>query len=166
MAAGCEQPMIFPLSNPTSRIEAIPADLLKWTDGRALIATGSPFDPVSYQGKDYPIAQCNNSYIFPGMGLGILAVGATRVTDAMFMGASEALSASSPALETPGGALLPSLSEIQGVSSRIALAVGLQAITDGVAGNLDEDQVRLRIEQMYWEPRYREMGWDAVTKYL
>jgi malate dehydrogenase (oxaloacetate-decarboxylating) len=166
MAAGCEQPMIFPLSNPTSRIEAIPADLLKWTDGRALIATGSPFDPVSYQGKDYPIAQCNNSYIFPGMGLGILAVGATRVTDAMFMGASEALSASSPALETSGGALLPSLSEIQGVSSRIALAVGLQAITDRVAGNLDEDQVRLRIEKMYWEPRYREMGWDAVTKYL
>jgi malate dehydrogenase (oxaloacetate-decarboxylating) len=97
------------------------------------------------------------------MGLGILAVGATRVTDAMFMAASEALSACSLALEIPDGALLPPLSKIQGVSSRIALAVGLQAIADGVAGRFGEDQVQLRIDQMYWEPRYREMSLDSVT---
>jgi len=92
MAANCERPMIFPMSNPTSRVEAIPEDLVRWTDGRAIVATGSPFKPVSYAGRDYAIAQSNNSYIFPGMGLGILAVKAGRVSDAMFMAASVALS--------------------------------------------------------------------------
>ncbi len=163
MAAYCEHPMIFPLSNPTSKIEAVPSDLLEWTDGRGLIATGSPFDPVLYNGKVYPIAQCNNSYIFPGMGLGILAVGATRVTDAMFMAASEALSACSPAIENIDSGLLPPLSEVHTVSSRIALAIALQAIAEGVADRLSENQVQMRINEMYWEPHYQAMSLNVAN---
>jgi malate dehydrogenase (oxaloacetate-decarboxylating) len=97
MVVGIERPVIFPLSNPTSRSEATPADLMKWTDGRALIGTGSPFAPVEWNGRKVPVDQTNNSYIFPGMGLGILAVSARRVTDTMFMAAAESLAALSPA---------------------------------------------------------------------
>jgi malate dehydrogenase (oxaloacetate-decarboxylating) len=146
--------MIFPMSNPTSRIEAIPEDIIRWTEGRALVATGSPFEPVTYQGREYPIAQSNNSYIFPGMGLGILAAGATRVSDDMFMAAAVALSESSPALTDPQGSLLPSLDDIRAVSCRIALAVARQAQAEGLADKTSDDELERRIEQTTWEPRY------------
>ena len=154
MASYASRPMIFPMSNPTSRIEAIPEDIIRWTDGRALVATGSPFEPVTYQGREYPIAQSNNSYIFPGMGLGILAAGATRVSDDMFMAAAVALSESSPALTDPQGSLLPSLDDIRAVSRRIAMAVARQAQAEGLADKTSDDELERRIEQTSWEPRY------------
>jgi malate dehydrogenase (oxaloacetate-decarboxylating) len=154
MAAYSEHPMIFPMSNPTSRAEAVPEDLIHWTDGKALIATGSPFDPVSYKGRSYPVAQSNNSYIFPGMGLGILAVGARRVSDDMFMAASLALSKCSPALADPQAALLPSLQGIRDVSRKIALAVARQAQQEGLATQISAAELEQRIDDTAWEPEY------------
>ena len=154
MASYASRPMIFPMSNPTSRIEAIPEDIIRWTEGRALVATGSPFEPVTYQDREYPIAQSNNSYIFPGMGLGILAAGATRVSDDMFMAAAVALSESSPALTDPQGSLLPSLDDIRAVSRRIAMAVARQAQAEGLADKTSDDELERRIEQTSWESRY------------
>lgn len=156
MAAYTEHPMIFPMSNPTSRAEAVPEDLIHWTDGKALIATGSPFDPVSYKGRSYPVAQSNNSYIFPGMGLGILAVGARRVSDDMFMAASVALSECSPALADPQAALLPSLEGIRDVSRKIALAVARQAQQEGLATQISAEELEQRIDDTAWEPEYSQ----------
>ena len=154
MAEYAAHPMIFPMSNPTSRAEAVPEDLIRWTDGRALIATGSPFDPVDYKGRRYPIAQSNNSYIFPGMGLGILAARARRVSDDMFMAASLALSECSPALKDPQAALLPSLDSIREVSRRIAVAVARQAQAEGLAERTTAAELQERIDATCWEPRY------------
>ena len=154
MAAAVERPVIFPLSNPTSRSEATPADLLKWTGGRALIGTGSPFAPVKWNGREIPIDQTNNSYIFPGMGLGILSVGARRVTDTMFMAAAKCLAELSPAGGNRSGRLLPPVSELRSVSFAVAKAVALQAINDGVADRLDEHTVESRVRANVWEPVY------------
>lgn len=154
MAANASRPMIFPMSNPTSRAEAVPEDLIRWTGGQALIATGSPFEPVNYKGKSYPIAQCNNSYIFPGLGLGILAVNARRVSDDMFMAASVALSECSPALTDPQAALLPSLEDIRDVSRRIAVVVARQAQAEGLAEQTTDDELEKRIDATFWEPEY------------
>ena len=154
MAAAVERPVIFPLSNPTSRSEATPADLLKWTDGRALIGTGSPFAPVRWNGREVPIDQTNNSYIFPGMGLGILSVGARRVTNTMFMAAARCLAELSPARRNRSGRLLPPVSELRPVSFAVAKAVALQAINDGVADQLDEHKVESRLRANVWEPAY------------
>src|SRR5260370_22657473 len=101
MARKVERPIIFPLSNPTDKSEAKPDDLIRWTNGRALVATGSPFPPVTYAGSQVPIAQCNNAYIFPGVGLGIVASRACRVTDTMMLAAARALGNNSPALKDP-----------------------------------------------------------------
>ena len=154
MASYTERPMIFPMSNPTSHAEAIPEDLIRWTDGRALIATGSPFAAVSYEGRDYLIAQSNNSYIFPGMGLGILAVNARRVSDGMLMAASVTLSECSPALSDPQGGLLPPLDDIRAVSRRIAFAVARQAQAEGLADAMTDDELERRIEDTFWVPEY------------
>ncbi|WP_417390897.1 NAD-dependent malic enzyme [Gimesia sp.] len=154
MASHVEHPVIFPLSNPTSRAEATPADLLKWTDGKAVIATGSPFDPVDHNGVTHTIAQCNNSYIFPAMGLGILASRARRVTDAMFIAAAGALKDTSPALSDRTASLLPSLTIIRDVSRKIAHAVALAAIADGVADTITEKEIDQRIEETMWHPEY------------
>lgn len=151
----CPQPVVMPLSNPTSRVEATPEQVLKWTNGQALVATGSPFAPVELNGQTYPIAQCNNAYIFPGIGLGVVAVGAERVTDAILMAASKALAAESPMLKTGQGALLPALSETQAVSRAIAFAVARQAQADGAALQSDEQTVLAAIEQLFWAPQYR-----------
>src|SRR6185369_16938418 len=113
MAQHVERPLIFPLSNPTSKCEAAPADLIAWTDGRALIATGSPFAPVNHNGRTIEIGQCNNSFIFPGVGLGVIASGASRVTDAMFTAAARILSEFSPAMSDPDGPLFPILEAVR-----------------------------------------------------
>ena len=154
MAASVDRPVIFPLSNPTSRSEASPEDLLKWTEGRAIIGTGSPFAAVTWDGQEVPIDQTNNSYIFPGMGLGTLSVEARRVTDAMFMSAATCVAELSPARRNKCGRLLPPVSELRSVSFAVAKAVALQAIKDGVADALDEQLLESRIRANVWEPVY------------
>lgn len=154
MSEHAARPIIFPLSNPTSRIEATPADLLAWSQGKALVATGSPFSPVEYDGRSYPIAQCNNAYVFPGMGLGVLASGARRVTDGMFMAAAEALSCESPALKDPSGTLLPPLREVRIASKQIAYAVAARAQADGVADTTTQEETRARVDARVWTPSY------------
>ncbi|MGF0239034.1 NAD-dependent malic enzyme [Rhodococcus sp. IEGM1300] len=151
MHAHCAQPIIMPLSNPTSQIEAHPKDILQWTDGQALVATGSPFLPIELLGKTFPIAQCNNSYIFPGIGLGAIASKATRITDGMLMASAKALAESAGA-----GQMLPPLREVQAVSKRIAFAVGMAAQHDGVAAPMAEDALRASIELHFWQPVYRQ----------
>jgi malate dehydrogenase (oxaloacetate-decarboxylating) len=146
MAAAVERPVIFPLSNPTSRAEAVPADLLRWTDGRALIGTGSPFPGVT---------QTNNSYVFPGVGLGILAAGARRVTDAMFTAAARALAALSPARRDPAAPLLPPVDDLRAVAVAVATAVARQAADDGVAPAHDDRALAERIHATMWTPVYR-----------
>ncbi|MGE4070377.1 MAG: NAD-dependent malic enzyme [Lysobacterales bacterium] len=155
MASHCERPIIFPLSNPTSRTEAIPTDLVEWTDGRALIGTGSPFPPVPWKGEMLPINQTNNSYIFPGVGLAVLAVNARRVTDTMFMAAGKALAALSPARHDPKARLLPPVDQLRAVSIDVALATARQAQIDGVADMCDESELLPRIMAQVWDPVYR-----------
>lgn len=156
MASYCKRPIIFPLSNPTSRAEATPTDLLHWTAGQALIATGSPFDPVPFNGRKIEIAQCNNSYIFPGVGLGLVAGKARRVSDLMMMAAAIALSELAPAVETGEGRLLPELSTIRNVSKHIAKAVIMQGICDGHIDKMSEKQVAEVVEKNMWYPQYEE----------
>ncbi|PFG56001.1 NAD-dependent malic enzyme [Vibrio sp. ES.051] len=151
----CKRPIVFPLSNPTSRVEATPNDIIRWTNGEALVATGSPFEPVVHEGRSYPIAQCNNSYIFPGIGLGVLAVNAKRVTDEMLMESSRALATCSPLAINGHGALLPPLEEIHSVSKKIAFAVGKKAIEQGVALEITDEALNVAIEQSFWQPVYR-----------
>ncbi|MFZ6040356.1 NAD-dependent malic enzyme [Vibrio natriegens] len=151
----CKRPIVFPLSNPTSRVEATPNDIIRWTNGEALVATGSPFAPVVHEGKTYPIAQCNNSYIFPGIGLGVLAVNAKRVTDEMLMESSRALATCSPLAINGHGALLPPLEEIHLVSKKIAFSVAKKAIEQGVALEITDEALHVAIEQSFWQPVYR-----------
>ena len=154
MAQHVERPLIFPLSNPTSKCEAAPADLIAWTDGRALIATGSPFAPVNHNGRTIEIGQCNNSFIFPGVGLGVIASGASRVTDAMFTAAARVLSEFSPAIHTTGAALYPRLEQVREVSRAVALNVGLEAQRSGLAEVTDPAMLKERIQQKMWKPNY------------
>jgi malate dehydrogenase (oxaloacetate-decarboxylating) len=155
MAQHVDRPIIFPLSNPTSRSEAAAEQLIAWTDGRALIGTGSPFAPVEWQGRTIPIDQTNNSYIFPGMGLGILAAGARRVTDAMFMAAAKAVAQMSPAATDKQGRLLPPVHQMRNVSAAVAKSVARQAQADGVAEKTDAATLDARIAAGIWEPRYQ-----------
>jgi malate dehydrogenase (oxaloacetate-decarboxylating) len=157
MARKVDRPIIFPLSNPTSRSEATAEDLIHWTDGRALVASGSPFAPVSYNGRKITIAQCNNVHIFPAMGLGIVASGTRRVTDAMMQAAARALAANSPALKDPSASLLSPLKDSRRVARDIAVAVGLQAQKDGVAPKLTEDELRRRVFETQWTPTYTNL---------
>jgi len=162
MARQVQRPIIFPLSNPTTKSEAKPDDLIQWTEGRALVATGSPFPPVHYAGKAIPIAQCNNVFIFPAMGLGVVASGARRVTDAMMLAAARTLAENSPALGNSSASLLPPLTDIRRVAAEIATAVGTQAQKDGVAPKLGEDALRQRVVAAQWIPAYPSFA--AVTK--
>jgi malate dehydrogenase (oxaloacetate-decarboxylating) len=153
MARHVERPVIFPLSNPTSNCEATPADLLKWTEGRALIATGSPFSAVSYDGRLIKIGQCNNAFIFPGVGLGVISSGARRVTDAMFSAAAHVLSEFSPVLNDPDGPLFPSLESVREVSYRVALAVGTEAVHSGLT-RMSLDSLEHTVANKMWTPHY------------
>ncbi len=153
MAKHAERPVIFPISNPTSKCEATPADLLKWTDGRALIATGSPFPDVVHQGRAIRIGQCNNSFIFPGVGLGVIASGARRVTDTMFVAAARVLSEFAPVLHDPEAALYPPLEQVREVSLKVALAVAREAQRAGLA-EVDLDQIEQTVIGKMWKPHY------------
>ena len=154
MAKHTDRPIIFPLSNPTSREEATPEDLLKWTDGKALIGTGSPFAPVTINGKSFHIAQTNNSYIFPGLALGILASKAKRVTDGMIMAAAKRLAELSPTVKDRNANLLPPIADSRKVGLLVGEAVGKQAIADGVAGVADEKAFEESLHAYVWEPVY------------
>jgi len=156
IARGVERPIIFPLSNPTTHAEARPEDLIRWTEGRALVATGSPFPDVHFNGQQHAIAQANNVYVFPGLGLGTVAVGARRVSDAMMMAAARTVGRLSPCtVDDPCLALLPPLEQARDLSREIAVAVARQAVADGVADPLGDDEVTARVDATIWEPRYR-----------
>jgi len=161
MARQVERPILFPLSNPTSRSEALPADLVAWTEGRALIATGSPFPNVSYGGRTIPISQCNNVYVFPGLGLGVIAAGARRVTDEMFLAAARVLSDSVPPATGTDVPLLPPVADVRAVSRRVALAVGLEAQRQGLARQLSAQEWAQTLDARRWEPRYLRMRYRA-----
>jgi len=154
LAGKTERPIIFPLSNPTSRAEAHPAELDRWTNGRALIATGSPFAPIERNGVERPIAQCNNVYIFPAMGLAVTAAQATRVTDDMMRVAAATLGDASPALADPEQPLLPAWADVPDVAVRIAHAVAALAVADGVAPKRSNEELTQRIAQVRWIPDY------------
>lgn len=151
----CARPIIFPLSNPTSRVEATPKDILHWTKGEALVATGSPFEPVVIEDQTFEIAQCNNSYIFPGIGLGVLASGAKRVSDEMLMASSRALAECSPLAIEGEGSLLPALENIHDVSKHIAFAVAKVAVEQGHALPCSDELLQKAIEDNFWTAEYR-----------
>ena len=155
MAGKVERPIIFPLSNPYDRAEAVPEDLIHWTDGRALIATGTEFPPVSLKGRIIKIAQCNNFYIFPAIGLAVRASEAKRVTDRMMIAAAEALGNISQDSANTATELLPPIENMRDVAIQIAVRVGLQAQQDGVAQIMSEQELRERVQQRFWIPQYR-----------
>ena len=154
MAQHTERPILLPLSNPISCCEANPQDLMNWTEGRALIGTGSPFGPVEFAGKTIPIVQTNNSYIFPGLALGIISAKARRVTDAMILAAAKELARLVPTAKDKTASLLPSIATARKLSRSIALAVGRQALRDGQAQVADEEELKQQIQANIWEPVY------------
>jgi malate dehydrogenase (oxaloacetate-decarboxylating) len=154
MARKVPRPIILPLSNPTEKSEAKAEDLIRWTDGRVLLATGSPFPPVSYAGRQITIAQCNNVYIFPAVGLGVVASRARRVTDSMMEAAARTLGEHSPALRDSSAPLLPPIRDVRGVAVAIAIAVGLEAQRVGVAPNTSEEELVRRVKEGQWTPKY------------
>ncbi|HUO34910.1 MAG TPA: NAD-dependent malic enzyme [Candidatus Acidoferrum sp.] len=159
MASRVERPIIFPLSNPTEHSEAKPEDLLEWTDGRALIATGSPFAAVQFRGREVRIDQCNNVYVFPAVGLGVTAAKAARVTDGMMLAAARTLGKASPALRDPGSSLLPALTELRDVAIDIAFAVAQEAQREGVAPPMPGGDIALRKKILVtrWTPEYGDI---------
>jgi malate dehydrogenase (oxaloacetate-decarboxylating) len=154
MARHVERPMIFPLSNPTERIEAVPADVINWTDGRGLVGTGTPWNPVPYKGTEYVIGQANNALIYPGIGLGTIAAGADHVTDGMLLAAAQAI-ASLVDVSQVGAGLLPQVDNLRAVSATVAVAVAKQAVTDGVAQRL-ADPVQA-VQDAMWQARYQPL---------
>ena len=154
MASRTARPVIFPLSNPTSRAEATPHDVDAWTGGRAVIGTGSPFPPLRRHGADFAVDQTNNSYIFPGVALGSIAVQARRITDGMFMAAAKALAAASPARTDPNANLLPPVTAMRDISLIVAKAVAREARREGLCGELTDAEIDLAIAARIWTPRY------------
>ncbi|RZU40360.1 malate dehydrogenase (oxaloacetate-decarboxylating) [Edaphobacter modestus] len=162
MARKVARPIILPLSNPTSKAEAKPDDLIRWTDGKALVATGSPFPPVKHGESDIFIAQCNNVYIFPAVGLGLVASGATRVTDGMLLAAAHALAENSPALKNPTAPLLPVLTDVRKVAVEMAVAVGVAAQNEGLAPKTNLAALRSNVISCQWSPEYSDVDLSDV----
>ncbi|HKU76248.1 MAG TPA: NAD-dependent malic enzyme [Pyrinomonadaceae bacterium] len=154
MAKHVERPVIFPLSNPTSKSEATPLELFQWTEGRALIATGSPFHPISYAGRLIKVGQCNNVFIFPGVGLGVIASGADRVTDAMFSAAAHVLSEFSPALTDADAPLYPPVESVREISRKVAVAVGVEAQQAGLTETTSLEELERNVRDKMWSPHY------------
>jgi malate dehydrogenase (oxaloacetate-decarboxylating) len=155
LAGAVARPIILPMSNPTALAEAVPADLIEWTEGRALVATGSPFDPVVYQGTTYTIGQANNALIFPGLGLGAIVARASRITDGMITAAARTVAGLADA-DAPGAPILPLVDDLAATSLAVAIAVARAAIRDGVArAGLADDQIEPAVRAATWRPRYR-----------
>jgi len=154
MAAHADRPVIMPMSNPTELAEARPADLMEWTGGRALVATGSPFDPVTYRGTTYVIGQANNALVFPGLGLGAIAVRASKITDGMLSAAAHAV-ASLVDTSAAGAPLLPQVEALRDTSLTVAVAVAGAAIADGVAASKVPDDLAGHVQALMWQPVYR-----------
>ena len=154
MAAHADKPVVMPMSNPTELAEARPADLIEWTGGRALVATGSPFPPVEYRGTTYAIGQANNALVFPGLGLGAIAVRATKITDSMLSAAAHAV-ASLVDISGRGGPLLPEVAALRDTSRTVAVAVAEAAIADGVATAKVPDDLSGYVRGLMWQPAYR-----------
>ncbi|MES9700927.1 MULTISPECIES: oxaloacetate-decarboxylating malate dehydrogenase [Bacillus] len=162
MASHVERPIILPMSNPTPLAEAKPADLIEWTEGRVLVATGSPFEPVTYNGVTYVIGQSNNALIFPGLGLGTIVVRASVMTDGMFAAAAEAV-ASMVDTSQPGAPILPEVEELRNISEMVAIEVAKVAVAEGVAReNLSDNDIKIAVKEAIWEPEYRQI--KAVEK--
>jgi malate dehydrogenase (oxaloacetate-decarboxylating) len=154
MAAHVQQPLVFPLSNPTSQAEASPADVVKWTEGRALVATGSPFPSVIHAGRTRRVGQGNNVFVFPGIGLGAMVAEAREITDGMFRAAAERLADEVSQEDLEAGALYPPIAALRRVTAHLAEAVVRQARADGVAPDLRGDDVPRRVGEAMWEPHY------------
>ena len=155
MAAAVARPIVFPLSNPTSRAEATPQDLVAWTEGRAIIGAGSPFPPMERDGRLFAVDQTNNAYVFPGVGLGILAVKARRVTDGMFRAAAQSLADISPAVKDAKASLLPPVHDLRAVAVTIAKTVARQARAEGQCDSFDDAALDDLIARKMWHPVYR-----------
>ncbi|MFJ8354538.1 oxaloacetate-decarboxylating malate dehydrogenase [Bacillus paramycoides] len=162
MASHVERPIILPMSNPTPLAEAKPVDLIEWTEGRALVATGSPFEPVTYNGVTYVIGQSNNALIFPGLGLGTIVVRASVMTDGMFAAAAEAV-ASMVDTSQPGAPILPEVEELRNISEMVAIEVAKVAVAEGVAReSLSDNDIKIAVKESMWKPEYRQI--KAVEK--
>ena len=161
MASHVARPIIFPLSNPTRLHEAQPKDINAWTDGKALIATGSPFPPVIHKGKEYEVAECNNALVYPGIGLGCVLARTEKLSDEMIVAAAHGLAELSPALEDPDKALLPDMKDVRPTSVNVAMKVIQQCVKEGLNRVKDipreERELRMWIEEQMWKPEYREL---------
>jgi len=159
MASHVDRPIIMPLSNPTSKAEALPADLIPWTNGRVLTATGSPFGPVTHEDRTYQIAQANNALVFPGLGLGVAVVKATRISDRMIAAAADAVARLSDPTK-PGASLLPPMTDLRAVSAAVAIAVATTAVEEGLAQVDLHDPIQ-QVHDAMWRPEYPRIEFDS-----
>ena len=158
MAEAVPAPVVLPLSNPTSKTEALPVDIVAWSAGRALVATGSPFDPVEHDGRTHLIGQANNAFVFPGIGLGTIVSEAREVPDAFFLAAAETLAGCVDEGRLAGGALFPSQSDLRSVSRAIAIRVVREARDLGIGRHLDDAEIDAAVDAEIWEPAYAELA--------
>jgi malic enzyme len=160
MAKNSPRPIIFPLSNPTSKTEVKPEDALRWTEGRAILATGSPFDPVTVDGKRHRIGQCNNSFVFPGVGLGLTVSGARRVSNGMFLEAAKALASMVTPEDLAETAVYPQLTRIRECSFAVACATIRRAVAEGHADPEILEHLEKTVERAMWYPEYLPIRYE------